>query len=94
MESKRLKMDLISDKENSKDENIKQKRGLKSERKRKLGAEIEAAGNDMLKKTKIETRWRSCDNCVRSLACRLSLSRHKRKCKGDFTPTIMMWNEW
>ena len=94
MEFKRSKMDLTSDIEISKDENIKQKRGLKSERKRKLEAEIEAAGNDMVKKTKIETRRRSCDNCGRSLACRSSLSRHKRKCKGDFTPTIMMWNEW
>ena len=84
-------MDLTSDIEISKDENIKQK-SLKSERKKKLEAEIEAAGNDMVKKTKIETRRRSCDNCGRSLACQSSLSRHKRKRKVDFTLKIMMWN--
>ena len=92
MESKRLKMDLISDKENSKDENIKQKRNLKSERKKKLKAEIEADGNGMIETMKIETKRRLCDNCGRSLAGRSSLSRHKKTCKGDFTPVIMMWN--
>ena len=88
MECKRLKMDLISDKENSKDEYIKQKRNLKSERKKKLKAEIEADGETM----KIETKRRFCDNCGRGLADRSSLCRHKKTCKGDFTPAIMMWN--
>ena len=48
-------MDLISDKENSKDENIKQKRNLKSERKKKLEVEIGADGNGMIETMKIET---------------------------------------
>ena len=76
MEFKRLKMDLTSDIEISKDENIKQIRSLKSERKKKLEAEIEAVDNGMVETMKIETRRISCDNCGRSLACRSSLSRH------------------
>ena len=88
MEFKMLQVNA-SDIEICKDEHIIQKRSLKSERKKKLESEIEAAGNDMVKKTKIETRRSSCDNCGRSLACRSSLSRHKRKCKSDFT---LMWN--
>ena len=74
-------MDPISHIEN---ENIKQKRPLKSERKKKL----EADGTRM----KVETKRRLCDNCGRSLAGRSSLCRHKKTCKGDFTPTFMMWN--
>ena len=91
MECKRLKMDA-SDIEICKDENIKQKRNLKSERKKKLKAEIEADGNGMIETMKIKTKRRLCDNCGRCLADRSSLCRHKKTCKGDFNPAIMMWN--
>ena len=68
------------------------KRSLKSERKKKIEVEIRADGNGMVETMKIETKRRLCDNCGRSLAGRSSLCRHKKTCKGDFAPAIMIWN--
>ncbi len=76
---------------------------MMSELKRNLIADIKDIGDEcgktMVKKMKIKTKRRPCDNCGKSLACRSSLCRHKKACRGGgdpvfkfFRPTIMMWN--